>query len=194
MRKIIYFLLLLFAFNNPINSAEINKIDGRSQALIDAENDLDLQYYLISKKDSELFEIINFKNINANKDDNIKNYRGKIVILHFWATWCGYCLDEMKYLDQLASTLKKKEIEDIVILPISIDNDNYSIIKDFYKERNIQNLAIYQDKENSYLASLGKSTVPTTFIIGRDGKQITVANGSVPWNNIAIVNYLRALL
>jgi thiol-disulfide isomerase/thioredoxin len=194
MKKVTYLLLITLILLNFTNTQAFNKIDGRSQALIDAENDIDIKYYLTSQRNSELFEIIDFKNISTGKNDNIKNYRGKIIILHFWATWCGYCIDEMKYLDQLSNILQKKEIDEIVIFPISIDNDNYSIIQDFYKESNIKNLSIYQDKENKYLSSLGKTTVPTTFIIGKDGKQIVVANGPVPWDNVSIINYLKKLL
>jgi len=194
MKKVTYLLLITLILLNFTNTQAFNKIDRRSQALIDAENDIDIKYYLTSQRNSELFEIIDFKNISTGKNDNIKNYRGKIIILHFWATWCGYCIDEMKYLDQLSNILQKKEIDEIVIFPISIDNDNYSIIQDFYKESNIKNLSIYQDKENKYLSSLGKTTVPTTFIIGKDGKQIVVANGPVPWDNVSIINYLKKLL
>jgi thiol-disulfide isomerase/thioredoxin len=192
MKKLIFLLLILVSFS--ANSEEIELIDGRSQNLIDSENSINSSYYLTNESAKELFEIVNFKNITSGKEENIKNHRGKIVILHFWATWCGYCVDEMKSLDKLAKILEKKEIEDVVILPVSVDNDNASIIKDFYKEMNITNLSVYQDKENRYLSLLGHSTLPTTFIIGRDGKQIAIANSSVPWNNEKIVDYLKELL
>jgi thiol-disulfide isomerase/thioredoxin len=193
MKKILLFIALffpfiLFAANN------IEKIDGRSKYLMDMDADIDPESYLVNHQDDELFEIVNFKNGTSNKDDNIKNYRGRIVILHFWATWCGHCINEMKDLDELAAILRKKEIKDIEIIPISVDGENISVVKNFYAANAIENLGVFHDRQNVYMASLGRSSIPLTFIIGRDGKQITVANGPVPWNNNSIVDYLKSLL
>ena len=177
-------------------SQEVQIIDGRSRSLIDNDDNIEPGLYLTNGAGKELFEIVNFRNIVNNRDDNIKNYRGKIVILHFWATWCGYCTEEMKLMDNLGAILNKKEITDVVILPISIDNGFFydpSVIKEFYRERNLTNIGMYQDKESKYMSLLGYTTLPTTIIIDKTGHQISVARGSVKWNNKSTIEYLEKL-
>ena len=72
------------------------------------------------------------------KDENgraikLSDYRGKLVFLNFWATWCGPCVEEMPELESMYKTLKARKFQ---MLAVSIDTD-WDTVKDFYKQHNL---------------------------------------------------------
>ena len=96
----------------------------------------------------------------------MKDLANKVVIVDFWATWCGPCREEIPHLNELYSELKGKGLE---IVGISMDTDGTDGVKDFAREFRIQYPIVMGDEKvaESFGGIIG---LPTTFIIDRNGK------------------------
>ena len=73
---------------------------------------------------------------------SLADFKGKVVLLNLWATWCVPCRQEMPTLDRLQGTLGGAEFE---VVPLSIDRGGLETVRKFYSEINVRNLAIYTD-------------------------------------------------
>jgi cytochrome c biogenesis protein CcmG, thiol:disulfide interchange protein DsbE len=95
----------------------------------------------------------------------MKDLANKVVVVDFWATWCGPCREEIPHLNKLYSELKGKGFE---IVGISMDEGGTDVVKDFAKELRIQ-YPIVMGNEKDAEAFGGILGLPTTFIIDRQG-------------------------
>ena len=94
-----------------------------------------IQNLVLIKKPKTYEEVI-FKDKNQ-KTINLANFKGKLLLLNFWATWCAPCREEMPSLDSLQS---EKKLNNLKVFPINIGQENLSKSEIFFKELNIQNL------------------------------------------------------
>jgi len=112
--------------------------------------------------------LFTLKNLDG-EDVSLEDYRGKIVFVNFWATWCGPCRMEIPHFVKLVD----KYDDDLVILGISVDNPkDYEKIPPFSSQYNI-NYPILLDSrgEVNYLYG-GIQSIPTTFVLDREGKAL----------------------
>lgn len=118
-----------------------------------------------------------------NREVILDDFRGKYVILQFWATWCPYCKIQMPVL----SLFKKRyhNNRNVAILPVSIDKGGYEEVSDYYKSSGIENLDVVTDKKKNLFKSLGLRGVPTVVLISKDGEIIERFN-SVSQINTAL--------
>lgn len=108
------------------------------------------------------------KNLEG-EDVSLKDYRGKIVFVNFWATWCGPCRMEIPHFVKLVD----KYEDDLVILGISVDNPkDYEKIPSFSSNYKV-NYPILLDSrgEVNYMYG-GIQSIPTTFVLNREGKAL----------------------
>lgn len=103
----------------------------------------------------------------------LSDYRGKIVILNFWAVWCKYCKLEMPDLNELDKELKKGN--DAVILAVDVQESADTVEK--YLTSNDIGLKALLDEDGSVAQSYGVSGYPTTFAINPDGSVYTYISG-----------------
>lgn len=99
------------------------------------------------------------------KTVKLSDYRGKIVILNFWAVWCKYCKLEMPDLNELDSELKKSG--EAVILAVDVQ-ESEATVKKYISSNNI-NLKVLMDKDGSVAQKYEVSGFPTTYLINKDG-------------------------
>ena len=122
-----------------------------------------------------------------NKKINLDEFRGKLVLLNFWAIWCAPCKEEMPSLDKLKVNKKLNNIE---IFPINIGNDSIEKSKEFFKDLNIKNLKLYFDPKINLARELSLRGVPTTVLVNKNGEEFARIIGIVDFEDPSIVDWL----
>ncbi len=100
---------------------------------------------------------------------SLADFRGRVVLLNLWATWCVPCRREMPALERLQAKLGGAEF---VVLPLSIDRGGLPPVKRFYEELGLAALGIFVDQSGAATSKLGTTGVPTTLMIDREGREI----------------------
>jgi len=120
----------------------------------------------VKQEEPKKFEAPDFslKNI-AGEEVRLSDYRGKIVFINFWATWCGPCRHEVPAFVELQEEYGK---DNLVILGISLDRGDLSVVPKFADEYRINYEVLYGDA-NVVQKYGGINSIPTTFIVDRDG-------------------------
>ncbi len=96
---------------------------------------------------------------------NLSDYRGKVVLVHFWATWCPPCVDEMPTLERLHRTRKGKDFD---ILAISVDEDAAGAVAAFMRKNGLS-LPVLLDPSRTAAELYGTFKLPETYIVDREG-------------------------
>ena len=117
----------------------------------------------------------------------LNNYKGKLVILNFWATWCAPCKKEMPSLDSLKSN---KVLDNLEIFPINIGKDNFKKSQKFFSELKIKNLEIYFDSPITLTKELSLRGVPTTIIFNRRGQEFARIIGFIDFSDESFIEWL----
>ena len=133
------------------------------------------------------YEEVIFKDKNQ-KNVNLSNYKGKLIVLNFWATWCAPCREEMPSLDNLQSNEK---LNNLIVLPINIGQENILKSEAFFKELNIKNLNIYFDPTVMLAKKFSLRGVPTSIIFNKEGKEFARIIGSIDFNDEEFINWLK---
>ena len=166
-------LLIIFIYLITINfSHALEKPDLKNLVLI---------------KNAKTYENVIFKDINQN-DIDLDDFKGKLLILNFWATWCVPCKEEMPSLDELQSNTK---LNNIKIFPINIGKEDVSKVEFFFKELNIKNLDIYMDAPITLAKKFSLRGVPTTILFNKEGKEFARIIGSIDFNDEEFIDWLK---
>ncbi|MDB9714273.1 TlpA family protein disulfide reductase [Candidatus Pelagibacter ubique] len=142
---------------------------------------------LVLSKNTKIYEGVVFKDSN-NYDVNLDDFKGKLLILNFWATWCAPCREEMPSLDDLQSN---SNFDNLKIFPINIGQENFSKSDSFFRELNIQNLEIYFDAPITLAKKFSLRGVPTTILFNKKGEEFGRIMGSIDFNNLDFINWLK---
>ena len=142
---------------------------------------------LVLIKNPKLYEDVTFKDINQ-KNVNLDDFKGKLIILNFWATWCAPCKEEMPSLDTLQSNTK---LNNLKIFPINIGQEDISKSEIFFKDLNIENLDIYIDAPITLAKKFSIRGVPTTILFNKEGKEFARIIGSIDFNDEKFINWLK---
>lgn len=124
---------------------------------------------------------LSFKNQNG-KTLSLADFRGRVVLLNIWATWCPPCREEMPSLDRLNAKRSSPAFE---VVALSIDMDTAAVAS-FYREIGIKTLKGYFDPGANSAALLGAFAVPATLLIDRDGREIGRALGPAQWDSAEV--------
>ena len=143
---------------------------------------------LILNKNPKIYEDVTFKDVRQ-KDVNIADYKGKLIILNFWATWCVPCKKEMPSLDNLQSN---NDLSNLKIFPINIGQEKISKAESFFKELNIKNLDIYFDPPITLAKKFSLRGVPTTILFDKKGKEFARIIGSIDFNEEEFIDWLKS--
>jgi len=119
----------------------------------------------------------------------LSDYRGRFVLLNFWATWCPPCVEEMPSLNRLYERFRD---DGLVVLGISVDEEGQAYER-FLEMADVQ-FPTARDPERKVSARYGTSRYPETYLIGPEGEVIRKYVGAEDWERPEIVNYLRSLL
>jgi cytochrome c biogenesis protein CcmG, thiol:disulfide interchange protein DsbE len=117
----------------------------------------------------------------------LRDYRGKTVVLNFWASWCGPCIAEFPSLVQL-----QRQMPQVVVLAVAFDTDEPSY-RQFLIDNNLSGLLTVNDVTNASNSAFDTSRPPETYVIDSGGTIRRKFIGPQDWTNPEIVNYLRNL-
>ena len=128
------------------------------------------------------------------KDQNghpvkLSDYRGKVVFLNFWATWCGPCVEEAPDMERLNNRLKDRKFQ---MLTVAIDTD-WKPVNEFYAKHGLT-VPVFLDPGQQIARGLYKITgVPETFLIDANGHVVKHTFGE-HWADPRIVSYIESLI
>ena len=122
-----------------------------------------------------------------NNQISLKSYKGNLILLNFWATWCAPCKEEMPSLNNLN---KKKNLDNLKIFPINVGQDNFEKSLNFFESLNINNLKVYFDTPVTLAKKLQLRGIPTSILINKDGFEFARIVGSIDFENKNFINWL----
>ncbi|GJQ57796.1 MAG: hypothetical protein D8M57_03490 [Candidatus Scalindua sp. AMX11] len=121
---------------------------------------------------------------------SLNNTKDKAVIIHFWATWCEPCRDELPTLE---AAWKKLQGSDLQVIGIVSEKDSIGAVRDFVSKQRLTFPILVDSQGKTYESYLVKA-LPTTYIIGKDGKIASRVNGAINWQDEQIVQYVRDIV
>ena len=119
---------------------------------------------------------------------NINDFKGSLSILNFWATWCEPCKEEMPSLDSLQNN---PELNNLKIFAINIGKENTEKIDKFFLDLDIQNFESYFDPPITLAKTFSLRGIPTSILINKDGEEFARIIGSVDFDNLELVKWLK---
>lgn len=140
----------------------------------------------VTRQQAPGFEIENL----AGGNTGLKDYRGKIVLLNFWATWCMPCRAEMPGMETIWQKYKE---QDLVVAAISVDEGSRGRIETFSKLLDLS-FPILLDPESNVSNLYKVSNMPTSFLIDRNGKIISRIVGTDDWTSPEAIQLVEKLL
>ncbi len=125
------------------------------------------------------------------KMTGLKGYRGRVVLLNIWATWCPTCVEEMPSMEKLYEQLKGEDFE---VLTVSIDESGAKDVVPFMKKHKLT-FPVLLDPGGKTAQRLYRITgVPESFIIGKEGNIEKVIIGPTDWATPEAIGYFRNLI
>lgn len=122
---------------------------------------------------------------------SLADFRGRLVLMNVWATWCPPCLRELPSLDRLQGALGGDDFE---VVALSIDREGASAAQAFFAETGIENLEVYSDRPAAALSDLRLLGLPTTLLLSEDGRVLGRFDGPAEWDTPAAQNLVRFYL
>lgn len=119
------------------------------------------------------------------------DFRGKVVVVNLWATWCAPCVREMPALERLRQKLAGSEA---VVLAISSDRGGARQVEPFLKKHGVEGLGVWLDPKGAVPRAFGARGLPTTIILDREGREVGRLEGDAEWDGEAALALVRHYL
>ena len=110
--------------------------------------------------------------------ETLGDYKGQLVLLNFWATWCAPCRKEMPALDALSSAFSDKGL---VVLPVATGHNPEPAIRKFFETAEIKALSVRLDPKGAMARDMGVLGLPVSILIAPDGQEIARLTGDAEW-------------
>ncbi|MCX7567256.1 TlpA disulfide reductase family protein [Sulfitobacter sp. F26169L] len=121
----------------------------------------------------------------------LEDYRGKYVLVNFWATWCAPCRKEMPHLSELQEELAGKHFE---VLTIATGRNSAASIAKFFKDVGISNLPHHMDPNQALASQMGIFGLPITVLLDPEGREIARLRGDADWASDSAKSIIKALI
>lgn len=125
----------------------------------------------------------------AEEVQSLDQFKGKWVVLNFWATWCAPCRHEMPALDRLQAAMPE-----IVVLPLATGRNAPEQITKFFAEAEIENLTVLRDPKMQLARAMGVLGLPVTVILNPEGQEVARLIGDAEWDSAAAQAVMAAFL
>lgn len=133
---------------------------------------------------------VEFQNAD-DKPRTLADFRGKAVLLNFWATWCAPCVKEMPSLDRLQAALPKDKF---IVVPLSIDGPTKAKVAPFYIDQKLNQLRIYFDKGRKAMQGLDVTLLPTSILVDPQGRELGRIEGDADWDMPESIALMKAAI
>ncbi len=127
----------------------------------------------------------------AGNPAKLSDFRGKIVVLNIWATWCQPCREEMPTLDNLQAIFAE---EPVIVLALSVDRGGPERVRAFLEEIGVARLHVYRDPKMAATRRLRVPGLPATLLIDRQGREAARHLGIAEWDSDEVQAAIRGLL
>ena len=121
----------------------------------------------------------------------LHDFLGRVVLLNLWATWCTPCVREMPSLDRLQTALGGPDFQ---VIALSQDRSGAGVVLPFLEHHHLQALTAYLDPPGLATQALGSEGLPTTLLIGRDGREVGRMLGSSEWDTPMARHLIESLI
>ena len=181
MKFFIFILIIL-------SSLSFKSYNNKDKNLINEFLNNELEDFELVEEKKNVSNLV-FKNYE-NKEISFLNFKGKVLLVNFWATWCAPCVKEMPSLDRLKSKINGN----FDVIAVSVDRDGNEKVNEFFKENKINNLEKYFDIKNSLAKELDLFGLPTSFFIDKNGNLIGFYQGDMEWDNNTVIEFINHLI
>ena len=127
----------------------------------------------------------------AGHPTDLAAFRGRIVVLNLWATWCLPCREEMPSLERLQAAFKDKPVS---VVALSVDRAGAERVTAFLDELKLHDLAVYRDPTTAATRTLKVPGLPATLLIDREGREVGRVLGLTEWDSDVAKQAVQALL
>lgn len=118
-------------------------------------------------------------------------FRGKVIMVNMWATWCPPCIRELPALARLGKMFDSKQFE---VLPVSIDRDGKKTVEPFLTKIGMADFSTYYDETQELDAVFPLDTIPATFILNSKGELIAFVRTFVDWEDKQAIELIQELI
>ena len=125
---------------------------------------------------------------DKNNELKLNSFKGNVILLNFWATWCAPCKEEMPSLDLLE---ENKELNNLKIFPINVGKDNLNKASSFFNNLKIRNLNLYFDNPQTLAKKLSLRGIPTTILFNKKGDEFARIVGSIDFSDQKFLDWLK---
>ncbi len=122
---------------------------------------------------------------------SIADYRGRAIVLNFWATWCPPCVREMPSLDRMKVALANDGIE---VIAVSEDRKGVEHVQRYFDKLGLKHLDLLMDRDQALMRAANVSSLPTTLLIDEHGSEVAGVLRDAEWDSPAIVQFVRSCL
>ena len=150
-------------------------------------NDVSEIKNIVIHKDLKVYDNVIFLDKNDRKL-NIKEFRGNLILLNFWATWCEPCKEEMPSLNRLQVN---ENLSNLKIFAINISQESKKKVDNFFKDLNIENFDPYYDAPITLAKTFSLRGVPTSILLDKDGKEFSRIIGSIDFDDKNFIEWLK---
>jgi thiol-disulfide isomerase/thioredoxin len=126
----------------------------------------------------------------ADRALTLADFRGRLVVLNFWATWCAPCVEEMPALERLHAAVSGEGIE---VVALSVDRGGMRQVGPFFEAHALKSLPVYLDPPGASMRAFALRGLPTTVVIDPQGRETGRLEGAAAWDSKDALALLRAL-
>ena len=141
---------------------------------------------LVINKHLKKYDNLTFMDVE-NKQLNLEDFKGNLVLLNFWATWCAPCKEEMPSLDSLQI---HENLDNLKIFAINIGQEDLKKVSEFFQDLEINNINLFFGSPIVISKKFGLRGIPTSILFNKDGLEFARIIGSTDFKNEKFIEWL----